>query len=173
MSIPTHTPVHDWVSDESVWGIVDQVWESLLQATAERSSGNLDGVPAQDLMSAVVEINGAWAGAVHVTCTASAAESIARIMLMLGGEEEASREDVEDALGEVVNVIGGNVKALVEPPTKLSLPSVQRGPAPGTGTIIRRVGTTWHGTHVEVVVTELGGHTEEQDRQTAPGEQQP
>ena len=42
-------------------------------------------------------------------------------------EREVSLDDVRDALGEITNMIGGNVKALLPTPSRLSLPTVVEG----------------------------------------------
>ena len=40
-------------------------------------------------------------------------------------------EDVEDGLGELANVVGGNVKAVLPGPSVLGLPEVGSAPAAG------------------------------------------
>ena len=41
-------------------------------------------------------------------------------------------EDVADALGELANVVGGNVKAVLPGPSVLGLPEVGTAPNPAT-----------------------------------------
>ena len=71
-------------------------------------------------------------------------------------EDEASEDDVADAVGELVNMIGGNVKSLVESPSALSLPHVVTQPGthqswPGAKEVCRIDGT-WNGEAVTVMV---------------------
>jgi chemotaxis protein CheX len=46
---------------------------------------------------------------------------------MFQADEAPSGEEIRDALGELTNVIGGNVKALFPGPSALSLPTVAVG----------------------------------------------
>lgn len=77
-------------------------------------------------LSAVVHITGAVDGAVvlHVT------EPFARVTAarMFGIDPEAATlTDLQDALGELCNVVGGNFKSLLPEPCRLSLPTVVEG----------------------------------------------
>jgi chemotaxis protein CheX len=105
---------------DDVWHVVEAVWESLLgvwPAAAEPVD------VAEDWLCAVVTVDGDWRGAVSLSCSPGTAQHMARTMLDVAGDEpDPGREDVEDALREVVNVIGGNVKALVPGGRALGLP---------------------------------------------------
>jgi CheY-specific phosphatase CheX len=46
---------------------------------------------------------------------------------MFQGDEEATLVEVRDALGELTNMVAGNVKALLPGPSTLSLPTVAFG----------------------------------------------
>lgn len=52
------------------------------------------------------------------------AHEIARDLLMLDLGEAVTTDDLVDAFGEIANVVGGNVKALLDAPASLSLPHV-------------------------------------------------
>jgi chemotaxis protein CheX len=43
--------------------------------------------------------------------------------------DELADSDIADAVGELANIVGGNVKSLLPPPTTLSLPVVAWGGA--------------------------------------------
>ncbi|GAB2694027.1 chemotaxis protein CheX [Thalassiella azotivora] len=139
------------LSDEALWSMVEQVWESLLGAPAERLADDAactDG----DLLAAQIQLTGAFSGAVSVCAPRTAVEQMAVRMLDLEPGNDVDPVDVEDAFGEVVNVLGGSVKALLPGPSQLGLPSVLPGPADATGTTVRRVVTRWDGGGVEVAV---------------------
>lgn len=70
-----------------------------------------------------VEVLGLGARAVVRTETAAAHE-LTRALLMMSPDEEVGPEDLVDAFGELANVVGGNVKSLLEAPATLSLPTV-------------------------------------------------
>jgi chemotaxis protein CheX len=66
-----------------------------------------------------------------------------------------SPADITDAVGELVNIIGGSVKSLMPQPTVLSLPSVRTGPAgelPGTE-VVHLTGT-WMDEPITIAVLE-------------------
>ena len=42
-------------------------------------------------------------------------------------EQSATAEQTQDALGELTNMVGGNIKALLPVPSRLSLPAVAEG----------------------------------------------
>ena len=69
------------------------------------------------------------------------------------GHEPVGPEDLVDAFGEVANVVGGNVKALLPHPGTLGLPQV--APAlpdlPGTA-LAHELRLDWHGRPIVVVV---------------------
>ena len=110
--------------------IAEQVWSSYL---------DLDGAsplvpqpaekPASDV-TASVSVTGAWRGHVLVSCSDQAAKNVAAALLGIEFEEVAE-EDVADALGELANIIGGNVKSLLPEPCALSLPHVHVESAAG------------------------------------------
>jgi chemotaxis protein CheX len=77
-------------------------------------------------LSGCVSIDGAWNGAVIVECELSLARRITEALLA-PPDGHVSAEDVSDALGEITNIVGGNIKALLPPPSRLSLPTVVEG----------------------------------------------
>ncbi|MGI5236626.1 chemotaxis protein CheX [Dactylosporangium sp. CA-139066] len=110
-------------TEEDLKVIAEQVWSSYL---------DLDGAsplvplppekPATDV-TASVSVTGAWRGHVLVSCSELAAKNVAAALLGLEVDDVAE-EDVADALGELANIIGGNVKSLLPEPCALSLPHV-------------------------------------------------
>jgi chemotaxis protein CheX len=105
---------------DDVWSVVEEVWVSLLGC----SPAPAEPVDVQDdWLTAVVTVDGDWHGAVGLSCSPRTALHISRAMLDLTVEEpDPEPEDVEDAVREVVNVLGGNVKALVPGGRRLGLP---------------------------------------------------
>ncbi|WP_162599675.1 chemotaxis protein CheX [Nocardioides solisilvae] len=95
--------------------------------------------------SASVSVKGEWNGVVALEMTTSGAQRLTRSMLGLETSEELVDGDLVDAIGEMVNMIGGNVKGLVRGPCRLSLPLVAAGRfAHGSGQReVVRLGCTW------------------------------
>jgi chemotaxis protein CheX len=102
--------------------ITEQVWESFLDP-----EGNSPLLPAladgTSDVAAAVSVTGAWRGHVVIECS-TAASRLAAAALLGVPAGEVTEADVADALGELANIIGGNVKALLPEPSALSLPYV-------------------------------------------------
>ena len=64
-------------------------------------------------------------------------------------------EDVADALGELANVVGGNVKAVLPGPSVLGLPEVGSAPAAGPDTC--RVELLWRDQSLTISVQGSAG----------------
>lgn len=106
-----------------VLAAIEQVWGSMLFATAEawpaeRAAGFETGLQAQ------IELRGDWNGRLVLTCDSDVATQIAGAMLGLGPDEELPELDVHDAVGEVLNVVGGSVKGALLGTWALGLPGV-------------------------------------------------
>lgn len=111
------------VTSEDIESIVRSVCDSTFSVDPER----LEGPPSEGVVSSsLVGISGQWDGAVIVDCSPALAGELAGLMFGLGPDEVA-RDQIEDALGELANMIGGNLKALLPPPCSLSLPTVVEG----------------------------------------------
>ncbi|MDH2414637.1 chemotaxis protein CheX [Nocardioides sp. CER19] len=118
-----------------VQAIVEQVWSSFLGEAepllpAPVAPGR--AFPADDAWSAAVSISGGWDAAVTVELSTPLALSLTTTMLGLTADETAEGPldaDVADAVGELVNMIGGNIKSLMPGPSVLSLPAVAAGRA--------------------------------------------
>jgi CheY-specific phosphatase CheX len=77
-----------------------------------------------------IAIDGAFKGTVTLTCPKQFAFDLARKMLDMS-EEETTEEAARDALAELTNVVGGNVKSLISSligdTCRLTLPIVALG----------------------------------------------
>jgi chemotaxis protein CheX len=78
------------------------------------------------LLTASIHFGGSFPAQLSLTCPRSFACSVAASMFRVQ-PECASREDVRDAIGEVINIVGGNLKAVASPSCQLSLPHVVDG----------------------------------------------
>jgi chemotaxis protein CheX len=111
------------VANAAIQSIATQVWESLFEVRAVQVAAVSDNDLGTDLLTFSVDVHGNWEGTVSLTCAARVGEEMTRRMLAMPEAEDVDPLDLEDALGEVVNVIGGNVKSLVDGCT-LGLPRV-------------------------------------------------
>ncbi len=113
------------VTESEITEVTNSVWESMLGL----SLLVVDEEPQPDAgpyMTGCVLISGAFEGAVTLECSKSAATLLAGSMFGMT-EDELTDSETTDALGELANMVGGNLKALVVQPSKISLPSVAEG----------------------------------------------
>ena len=143
------------VTEENLRAIVEQVWESLL---FEAPSWAETTGPSEDTFVSTIAIHGDWAATVSLTTVTAQAEQITNAMLGLPtpAGTPVDHEDVSDALAEMVNVVGGNLKALLPTQSSLGLPhAAALTTQPGaSGDPVVRVAFRWRGHPVEVTVTE-------------------
>ena len=107
------------IQPEDIVAIVSAVWESVLgrpvwQGPAGgtyRRAGNID-------------IVGRWSGSVMLEVDKESLQKIGASMFEVP-YDAVTEFQMNDALAELTNMVGGNVKCLIDQPTRLSLPSVQ------------------------------------------------
>ena len=112
--------------EQDLTTVTEEVWLSTLGLTVRRCDAMLTDQLDVSTLDAFVNITGDWSGAVVLQCPTSLAQQVAREMFDLGSAE-ASLEDMQDALGELSNITGGNIKALMPGSCHLSLPAVIEG----------------------------------------------
>ena len=76
-----------------------------------------------DALSAIIRISGGWDSLVQVLTPRKTAIAIASNMFAMD-EDQLSEAEIRDAVGEIVNMVGGNLKGIVEGESSLSLPCV-------------------------------------------------
>jgi chemotaxis protein CheX len=146
---------HPVPTDDDLMAITEQVWASYLDP--EGVSPLLPGPPAAPSrdVSASVSLTGAWRGHIVVSCSSTASRNAAAALL--GSDaDDITADDIMDALGELANIIGGNVKSLLPDPSALSLPVVLidgNSGWPLVGELCRLDGT-WLGEPIAVRVLE-------------------
>ncbi|MCL2541333.1 MAG: chemotaxis protein CheX [Nocardioidaceae bacterium] len=137
--------------------VVDEVWRSLLGD--EEGLDRLDH-PGHALdhrvgtWTGAVSVTGEWRATVTVELGADAAGPLAARMLALPDDEPPTDADIADAVGELVNMVGGNVKSLMPGPSALSLPLVAAGRAahPSELVEVTRLDAAWHDRAVRFTV---------------------
>ncbi len=85
-----------------------------------------DVTPSRCAIGASVQFTGEWSGALVIGCDESIGNEAAAAMF--GCEvDRVAADELADALGELANMIAGNVKPLLPATTALSLPTVVQG----------------------------------------------
>jgi CheY-specific phosphatase CheX len=114
--------------------VVGLVFETMLGLEVFEAAGTFSAhLPAApfpehaELMTAAVYLSGKHRGAVLIHCAAPLACELAGRFLSVdppGGVDD----DVLDVLGELTNMVAGNLRCTLLPGTYLSIPSVMEGP---------------------------------------------
>jgi hypothetical protein len=147
--------ITELIDEATVQGIAEEAWSALVGD--EEFLVPLPGGLPDDAVSSWVEIVGPWNGAVVLTTGRSTAEEIARCLLAEHAPPVLDVEDVEDAMGELANVVGGNVKAVLPGPSVLGLPEVGTAPEPGLPADTCRVDLLWRGQSLTITVQGSAG----------------
>ena len=140
-------------ADAELQEIVDEVWTSYLDPEGLHPLLPADPAKAKSDAIAAVSITGSWHGHVTFACTDKAARNAAAAFLAMD-PAEVSDADIADVLGELANIVGGNVKSMLPNGCFLSLPHVvmsEGGHAhwPGVERVAALSGT-WQGESVTV-----------------------
>jgi chemotaxis protein CheX len=141
------------IDEETVQSIAQEAWSALVGE--DEFLVPLPGEPVVDPVSSRVDIVGPWNGAVVITTGRDTASELARCLLREHAPEVLEDEDVDDALGEIANVVGGNVKAVLPGPSVLGLPEIGTAPIPGDPADTCRVEALWRGRPLTVTVQGL------------------
>jgi chemotaxis protein CheX len=104
--------------------IASSVWTAYLPESEELLA--LAAPPSESSLTGTVSISGEWNGFISLTCSTIAAARAASTMFAVD-VNEVVRSDSLDAVGELVNIIGGSIKGVLPPPSGLSLPAVTDG----------------------------------------------
>jgi chemotaxis protein CheX len=111
------------LTEDDIYSLVSEIWSSFLMLDVEPTAP----VASSDRsISALIHIHGSWEGSVIVHCSHALSAHIASVMFDMPPEELTS-DEIGDAIGEIVNMLGGSVKSLVDGPGSLSLPTVIGG----------------------------------------------
>ncbi|WP_245931407.1 chemotaxis protein CheX [Actinokineospora auranticolor] len=138
--------------------IAEQVWSAFLNSGEDEAIFAADDKGSHADLAASVAMVGAYEGHLVVSCSHKASRDVASVLFAMEADE-VSQDDIGDALGELANVLGGNVKSVLPSPSQLSLPRVsatEHERWPGTVEVCRTV-VSWRG---EPFVVSLlsGGH---------------
>lgn len=125
MSIETSTQDAVQISRSELAQIVESVFVTMLGLAAVEDKTPC--FPSTDRLTASVHLTGTWNGAVLVECDSRQACRLATRFLSMDTEPDSVDDVVRDVLGELANMIGGNLKCVLTPGIKLSIPSVADG----------------------------------------------
>ena len=101
----------------------ESIWSSTLALDVEPSAKTFEPKGKENTLAGCVQITGTWEGTVAIVCPMNLAKKVSAIMFGID-ENEAGDEEIQDAIGELANMTGGNIKSLLPEPCYLSLPAV-------------------------------------------------
>ncbi len=111
------------ISELEINEVVGSVWDTML------GGGICPALPSDSLLgcqpsrTGIVRFAGAWQGAIACSASVDLQRQAAATLFEIPASE-LTHELMDDALGEITNMIGGNLKALLPAPSHLSLPAV-------------------------------------------------
>jgi chemotaxis protein CheX len=110
------------VGEEQICTLTKLAWTTVLKTAVKPvdTPGTLGG---GKFVAAKVKVIGSWNGSVMVGCSYALAKRAAGKMFDMPAES-ISPDELRDAVGEMANILGGNVKTLIAGKCRLSLPSV-------------------------------------------------
>lgn len=106
--------------------IAQDIWASFLDLPLDAVPADTVDISAMPMVSGVVQVSDAWTGAVQLECSGDFGRLAAGRMFSTD-PTLVSDVDLRDAMGELTNMIGGNIKSLLPAPSHLSLPEVTYG----------------------------------------------
>jgi chemotaxis protein CheX len=113
-------------SKDDLAELLASVWTSFLGAEIypieADPATDIARKPTQNEVVASVSIMGGWSGQLFLATSHACAANIAQAMF--GSEGDVADDELADAVGELANIVGGNVKSMLASPSSLSLPQV-------------------------------------------------
>jgi CheY-specific phosphatase CheX len=102
------------------------VWSTMVGLPLRRVNGpSTPGPGTNGHVTGLVNLEGAYEGALMVNCSMTLAARLASVMFATDTEADAS--DIRDAVGELANMVAGNIKAVLPHPSQIGLPVVAFG----------------------------------------------
>ena len=132
---------------------VTMIATEIFTAMVDRRTGLLTPwrggpVAVADPLHAWVDLSTEPSSRVQLTTGAGTAADLTRAFLRMDATEPVQEADMVDAFGEMVNVFGGNIKALLPEHVELTLPQVSRQQPSGAGAVqLLEVPLAWRGHH--------------------------
>lgn len=150
------------ITQDEIITIAQSVLGTMFQIEAVPDEVFADSFNAEPAFTGCVQISGQWQGAVLVQGTCRLERILASVFFDIG-ESEVTDTDIRDAIAEITNMIGGNIKGQVPSPSFLSIPSVAVGNdfnfhLPGA-TLLSQAVLGCHGEPLRIVLCEQTGNS--------------
>lgn len=110
--------------ESSIRSVIELVWDTTLQSPVDWSQ--YEALESADTLLGTIGIEGDFSGQIRMRFSPEVGRHAAAALFGIP-VDAASAQDVADALAEVLNIVAGNVKGLLEGSNALSLPRVAAG----------------------------------------------
>jgi chemotaxis protein CheX len=124
------------LGEQDLKQVVTSVWETMLGLHAE-PTGQAVHLDGDRYVTGRTEITGPWEGVVMLSCPAALARHSAAGVFETPTSEVTS-EQMCDVVGELTNILAGNLKALLPESSQLGLPHVTEEVGDGADVAARR-----------------------------------
>ena len=114
------------VTEEDLFASTANIWFSTLQMDVQRTEEAVPRKEHEEFATGCVQILGAWEGALIIDCPAKLARSAAARMLGISADG-VGESDLQDVVGELTNIVAGNIKNDFPDGCSLSFPVVTDG----------------------------------------------
>ncbi len=113
------------LDDTTIRDVAETIWTTVLGLGIEPAELPPAGSDSH-YFTGCVHLTGAWEGAVSVHFSEDLARRVSSLIFEID-PTSATEEDIQDSVGELSNMTGGNLKSLLPPPCHLTLPTVTHG----------------------------------------------
>ncbi|WP_298462496.1 chemotaxis protein CheX [uncultured Cellulomonas sp.] len=142
--------------DTQISAIAEEVFAAMIDGEPGHLVALPDGAPLTDPVYAWVDMHAGVTGRALLATDVATAHDLARALLQMGADEPVGEADLVDAFGEVANVVGGNLKALLPVQGTLTLPQVGRErPDLSGATQVDAVALMWRGQPLDITVWQI------------------
>ncbi len=109
--------------------VAPEIWSMMLSLELDPTDDAPEELfpPGSATTTGLVTLSGEWTGAIAVQCSVAAARRFAAAMFLADDPETMEPDEVNDAMAELTNMTGGNIKNLLPAAAKLGIPSVTEG----------------------------------------------
>jgi len=102
---------------------VTDIWSTFLSMKVSPTDKSFKPTGKDNTLAGCVQITGEWQGTVTLYTSREVGKKVAATMYGLD-ETEVDNQQIQDVIGEITNIIAGNIKSLLPAPSSISLPSV-------------------------------------------------
>ncbi len=113
-------------SSDEIFKLVQYIWDTVLEIDVTSSDAALQPDSADGFLTGYVHVTGEWVGTMALSCPKGLARLAASTLLGID-RQEVSDDDMLDTVGELTNMVAGNLKGLIEGSCQISVPEVTQG----------------------------------------------